>query len=1146
MTPQARPRHDDDAARRRIRESLDESLFVEASAGTGKTTEMVHRIVNVLRAGLTTIDRVVAVTFTHKAAGELKLRLRQGLDRARGLDPDPQSRRHLEDALARLEEASIGTIHSFCAQILRERPVEAVVDPAFEELSETAAARLYRRAFRGWLESKLDQVAPALRRALTRLAWPESWETTPPVEQLQFAGWKLVEWRDYPTAWDTIEFGRQKIIDELAGHVRDLAALAGRCPRHKDPLKQSLRPVLDFSDWIDRAEAGRPRDYDTVEALLCRLHRELRRDGRKGSGSFAEGLTREEVVGRRERVVDVLRDFRNCADADLAPRLREEMQDLIDRYETLKRRQGMLDFLDLLLLVRNLLRDNTAVRGFLQERFTHIFVDEFQDTDPLQAEILLLLATGDPRETDWMSAAPKPGKLFVVGDPKQSIYKFRRADVVLYRSLREALVAREAGLVHLTRSFRAVRSIQQCINAAFAPEMSDEASSGQAHYVPLEEVAPDPDRQPPVVVLPPPKPYGKQRISKDAINACLPETIVAFVDWLVNRSGWTVRDPQDPDQRVPVEARHVALLFRRFTNLGKDLTRDYVRGLEGRGIPHLLVGSRSFHHREEVETLRMALAAIEWPDDELSVYGTLRGSLFAIPDPVLFRFRHEHGRLHPFRPAPEALDHDTQPVAEALGVLARLHRGRNRQPVAETVNLLLEAVRAHAGFALRPAGRQALANVCRIADLARSFEVEGGISFRGFVEALATQAEKAETVEAPIVEEGSEGVRLMTVHGAKGLEFPVVIFADITANLAAAEPERYVDGRRRLCATRLLRCAPKELLEHQAEENQRERAEGVRVAYVAATRARDLLVVPAVGDEELDGWARPLHKALYPAPAQWRQSRKAPGCPEFGEASVLSRPDEYVHQKEFSVRPGLHEPQQGEHHVVWWDPAILQPAKETDFGLRREEILAEDEAGQARESVERYQSWVAARQRDLDEARRPGLDVVLASETSEVPPDFSLDVSIEILPQRAGRPAGKRFGALVHMVLRDAGLEAGESALGPLASAHGRALGATSEEIDAAREAVAGALGHPLLERARRSARCYRELPVAVPLDGGRLLEGVLDLAFLDRDAWTIVDFKTDVANPERRKRYERQLAWYALALARITGEEVRGCLLGV
>jgi ATP-dependent helicase/nuclease subunit A len=1139
MIPSAQPFVDDDAARRRIRESLGESIIVEAAAGTGKTTELVRRIVNVLGAGLTTIERVVAVTFTHKAAGELKLRLRQGLDRARGEALTPEERRHLEDALARLEEASIGTIHSFCAQILRERPVEAVVDPAFQELSEPQSQRLYDRAFRRWFQRKLEEPAPALRRALTRLAWDP--RELPPAEELKLAGWRLIEWRDHPAAWQGVGFDRNAETDAVVGRVLELAALLSH-GRPTDSLRDSLRPVSEFAISIERAETGARRDYDAVESRLVRLRKDLRRYIKKGKGPFAERVTRERVLAEKDQVLHLLEIYRLKADADLAPRLREEMRGLLEEYDAVKREAGALDFVDLLLKARDLLRDNAAVRRFLQERYSHIFVDEFQDTDPLQAEVLLLLSSGDPAESRWLEATPAPGKLFVVGDPKQSIYKFRRADVVLYQSLREGLVARGVGLVYLSRSFRAVRSIQVAVNAAFEPEMTGDAESGQAGYVPLDEVTPDEGEQPSVVALPVPRPYGPVAIRNDAIDESLPDAVAAFTHWLL-ASGWTVRDPET-GERVRIAPRHVAILFRRFTNWGRDMTRPYVRALEARGVAHLLVGSKSFHRREEVETLRAALAAIEWPDDELSVFATLKGTLFGVPDHLLLRYRHEIGRLHPLYPAEGAPE--IAPVAEALAVLGRLHRGRNRRPVAESVNLLLESGRAHAGLAFRPAGRQALANAWRIADLARAFEIEGGISFRGFVEELNDEAER-EAPEAPILEEGAEGVRLMTVHGAKGLEFPVVILADMTARLAAAEPERYLDATRGLCAMRLLRCAPIELHEHSTAEKQREAAEGVRVAYVAATRARDLLVVPAVGDQEVEGWVAPLNKAIYPDRRNFRKSQPAPGCPRFGEATVINRPVDFLRQGEFSVRPGLHAPLAGRHSVTWWDPAALRLGVEPAMWLdRADTLLAGDETGVGEASVESYRQWAEARERDLEAGARPSVDVMLASEAREAPRDFVCVVGVETIDRPPGRPGGRRFGALVHALLREIDYGADEAAVARLASSRGRAIGAPQGEIDAAGRAVNAALAHPMLERARAAARCHRELPVSLPVGEGSLIEGVIDLAFLDDGAWTVVDFKTDADDPSRRAVYLRQLRWYALAMTELTGFEARAVLVSL
>ena len=271
-----------------------------------------------------------------------------------------------------------------------------------------------------------------------------------------------------------------------------------------------------------------------------------------------------------------------------------------------------------------------------------------------------------------------------------------------------------------------------------------------------------------------------------------------------------------------------------------DVTRPYVEALEARGIPHVLVGGRAFHEREEVEALRAALTAIEWPDDELSVFATLRGPFFAIGDEELLEWAHHFGRrtedrftrgsFHPFR-VPQVFNENTpseiahlRPIAEALWLLQRLHRHRNYVQirtigarrsaigpgapssertsggVSGTLQELLAATRAHVGFALRTGGEQALANVLHIAELARQYEMGGGISFRGFVEELRVAADTAQASEAPILEEDSDGVRMMTVHKAKGLEFPVVILADLTCKLSRPDAGRWIDPTRQVCA----------------------------------------------------------------------------------------------------------------------------------------------------------------------------------------------------------------------------------------------------------------------------------------------------------------------------------------------------------
>ena len=383
----------DAAARERIRSSLDESLLVEAAAGTGKTSELVTRIVNVLATGAAEVGEILAVTFTEKAAGELKLRLREGLERARRAAPGGEAAsatarpENVEHAIAHLEEAQVSTIHGFCADLLRERPVEARVDPRFEVLADSAP--VFGQAFDAWLQASLTDPPEGLRRALSRRSaggFGEPGAKERPTERLLAAASSLAEWRDFQTPWRRERFDRPAIIDRIVGHLVDFAELAERATNRGDRLYRDVRPALLLAREIREQDALRPagRDYDAIEAALVELAGNRRfTNPRKGSGArYGEDVLRETVLEQHGRMVDVLRDFRRVADADLAALLRDELQGPIAGFGELKRDAGRLDFVDLLIEARNLVRDCDAVRADFQRRFTRIFVDEFQDTDP--------------------------------------------------------------------------------------------------------------------------------------------------------------------------------------------------------------------------------------------------------------------------------------------------------------------------------------------------------------------------------------------------------------------------------------------------------------------------------------------------------------------------------------------------------------------------------------------------------------------------------------------------------------------------------------------------------------------------------------------------------------------------------------------
>lgn len=1128
----------DHEERRQIRTSLDTTMIVEAAAGTGKTTELVCRIVEVLAQGRAQVGQIVAITFTEKAAGELKLRLRAELEKARvAAASEPVRCRNIEDSIEKLEEARINTIHGFCADLLRERPVEGRVDPMFEPLSESEAGELYEEAFDLWLQRALHQPGDGLRRSLRRQS------KDGPTERLKAAGWELLDWRDFAAPWSRPAYERIALLDKLLRQLSEFRTLTFNPARSNNYFYRNTEIARSISERLEALEMIGLRDYDLAEALLATLaeDRDFRAPGAVPGPQYSATATREAVESAHKALLEGVQEFVRTANADLAALLQQELREVISIYEHLKIQSGRLDFVDLLLRARNMLRDFPLVRADFQQRFTHVFVDEFQDTDPVQAEIILLLAASDAPVQSWKDVIPTPGKLFIVGDPKQSIYRFRRADVGVYQDVKKLLLGRGAIELQLTTSFRSTPSIQSCINNAFRSVMVENAQTLQAGYVPLSPYRAESSSQPAVIALPVPEPYGKRDIAAYAIDRSLPDAVGAFVEWLIRESNWTVTETGNPDERVPISARHVCLLFRRFQDFGGDVTRPYVQALEARRILHMVVGGKSFHTREEVEALRTALMAIEYPDDQLSVYATLRGSFFALSDESLFTYRHQFRRLHPMRLPREPVPSDLEPVVQGLTLLADLHRKRNSRQVADTIAELMEATRAHAAFALRPSGEQVLANVLHVAEMARAWEQSGRLSFRSFVDELAEDAESGEAPEAPIMEDGSEGVRMMTVHKAKGLEFPIVVLADMTAKLQSSQAHRYIDSGRSLCSLRIGGWSPLELTNHEAEEIARDTAEGIRVAYVAATRARDLLIVPTVGDpwpKTQDLWIGPLVPAVYPPLEQRKHPGQAPGFPKFGTDSVRERPS--GGPTSGTVRPGLYRFTSSQpHSVVWWDPNQLALGARPSYALRQEDLLKEVDTTTVEKDLAAYRAWKSEKDAVVEAASVASLHVQTITQRAARKSQAAGPADVKVISLINGNqgPGGARYGSLVHAILATVPLSADPAMIEKVAALHGRILGANPEELSSASSAVQSVLKHELLIRAaqcERQGQCRREVPVTL-IENDLLLEGIIDLAFEESTSWTIIDFKTDEEFGAQLRRYQRQVTLYAAAVESAT-----------
>jgi ATP-dependent helicase/nuclease subunit A len=673
------------------------------------------------------------------------------------------------------------------------------------------------------------------------------------------------------------------------------------------------------------------------------------------------------------------------------------------------------------------------------------------------------------------------------------------------------LVAAGADKRDLKTNFRSNQDLERFVNAAFSGRIPN--------YLPLECGRPPIPRQPSVVSLPVPHLQGKRGdVTKGAIETNAPKATAAFVSWLVHQSGWKVTG-RDGSLRHVIED-DICMLFRRFT---PAVTRDYVRELEARTINHVLIGSKSLHDREEVIVLRTALSAVEWPDDTLSVFALVHGPLFAIPDQALIKFRQAYGPLNPFRTLPDDLDVEFEPLRFALNLIRDLHKKRNYRPIAATISDLLERTRAHAGFALRPGGERVLANVSRLIDLARRFETATSTSFRSFVEYLQEESEGGEANEAPLLEQDAEGVKLMTVHKAKGLEFPVVILADVTARLTDGDTgDRYVDYDSGLCAQRLLRCAPWDLIEHGASEARAEKEEADRLAYVTATRARDLIVVTTIGTEEWDGWISPLNAALYPPTENWHKSQHVEWCDFSGNNTVLDW-DSNLGGEVRCLKSGLHAPRLGSHQVLWFDPALLELNKDITDGIASKEILQGDPSP----GLVLYDAWKSRRASILQDGAKPSFQIVVATDAASGE-GTKIPVEIVSIALSGTRARGRRFGSLVHSVIMDADFDSDTVALRRLAEAHASSLSSPEEEIDSAVGVVAAILQHAILKAAAGASITHREYPFLFRDEHGVIVEGNIDLVYQQGTEWVIVDFKT---GPADRREYRRQVELYGKAL---------------
>jgi ATP-dependent helicase/nuclease subunit A len=1088
----------DQDAREAIVRERSRNVVVEAGAGTGKTHTLVNRILELIAPAAASphphplpLSRIAAITFTRKAAGELQLRIRQALLESLAKTPphDDARRSLLATALGEVDIAFVGTIHSFADRLLRMRPVEAEISPSYEIIdpedpvvAETAEL-LLTSAESGLLPEAL---APAM---------PSHGLSRGQVEEAQLT---IQDYLDAGLRAEALILEHATIpgFDSLVRAIviqRDVPFPRPEVP--KPPLDKAGQVIRDFIRRIDALSGGSEgtRWFKRLESALnecleeetpIALYASLRRtilfapEFRKGANfpddpegwrfwkEFAAGDKKNEVPPLQETLLAPLGGWLGARLARIAPVV-------VAAYEHVKARHECVDQTDLLIKLRNLLeRNERGIRAFYQRLFDHILVDEFQDTDPLQAEILFFLAEDGQSARRWDEVRLTPGRLTIVGDPKQSIYRFRRADIVTYADVRERMTGQGALERRLETNFRSRPSLIGYYNERLPdllgkpPEngRSFDREQGIAFY---EDLAPGPIKNisPVLHVLPYSDPEAPKFYAGRArrIEA---EMLARYLRWLKDESNLEVRD-RETDETRPVEFGDIAVLAQTTTNLPL-----LFRAMERFGIPYAARGATLFLREPVIRQLILGLRAVADESDGIAQAAFLRPPFFAmdLADVIAGRLEEDDVRRSP------TVKEAAARAQEARELLHGLRKARFDGLPSQTARRLMEETAFSRTLSLLPNGTQKLAAARETLFILDELVAREGLDFDGATACIRDWIDSPVQMDSPAPVSG-QAVLVLTIHQAKGLEFPVVVLWDGFAKLGARTDGSPWKVRRdgnwaiQLEGLKAGSKAGGSLIE---QERAIEKEEKKRLYYVAATRARDLLVVPMPNQGKKDKISHVL-------------------AGDLGGEAVLR-------MEEFKTGD-----------MPKWAAGVSEaPA------------FPEIRFGNARAEKELREAWKGA----LGESARPiavPMAVTVLAKAKEVTKEKpargltssaeSSDETTDLLGEReAGKLAsrfGPEFGATVHAAL-SAILRGTQAATEKVVSACAARTG-LENHIDEAIKDVQRALD--TLKKmgllAEKVAR-YPEYPVVMPDGQGRLITGYIDLVTHAPDCIWIIDFKTD------------------------------------
>ncbi|CEA09682.1 ATP-dependent helicase/nuclease subunit A [Arthrobacter saudimassiliensis] len=1075
----------DEEDREKIATKLTSTVFVEAGAGSGKTHALVRRIAALVDSGVD-IGAIGAITFTEKAAGELRDRLRIALGET-AVDSAGTERRNT--ALDRLDAAPIGTIHSFAARLISEYPIEAGVPPLITVVDELRSRIAFERRWEDAQQALFtDPKADAALRVL--LAVGVTLDQLRKVAAALDSNWDRL--RAHPPQRQTVP------VLDVAPLLRAAELVLERKADCSDPTDKLMGRFTVVEEWRSRLQnvAG-SSDLGLIIDVLNSLPATgyLRKGSKKNWGGDVESVQQQFVglVQHRDALIA----------GQVSPAVTTVsavMADVLLAAAKVRQRSGELEYHDLLVHARDLLVGETEAdapaRLPLHRRYTHLMLDEFQDTDPVQAEIAVRLAADTSCGVDgWENLPVAPGRLFMVGDPKQSIYRFRRADIATFLAAR-ARADKDPGslIATLQTNFRSGRPVLDWINQVFA-DLIQPNGTVQPTYAAL---APDPNRPawdtangPAVSVIGrnpvTPDENGKvsaaRRSQQEAADVAAAIRVAtgtggspAWRHQTGNKHGFALR---------PLRLQDICILLPTRTAL------PYLEdALDSAGIEYRAEASSLVYTTQEVTDLLLALRTLANTADQAALVLTLRSALFACGDDDLFRWKQAGGSWNLYAPTPEGLR--DSPVCKALDYLVSLHRELPLISPAELIERIAEDRRVLEAATDSPRYRDTWRRVRFVIDQARAWTEATHGGLRDYLAWAAAQQEENGRIKESIVPETDlHAVRIMTIHASKGLEFPVVILAGAgSAPQHTSEPALW-DEAGNLFVRFLKGIETHGYEEAAAVEKVLTEAERRRLLYVACTRAESHLVV-----SHYSGSDRSLSGLL----AQVNTDKRCAPDLEL-PADLLPLP------KARTTAAPVPEWNDWQGSRTQWTAASARLSRTSVTALAK---------GEVPEVTTEYGVAAGFYAPDGAEERLPGF--------GDIPEEH-----------------GTVFGTALHRLLELTDLELSTSLSGMAADV------ATAAGLRNAKDLEASARAALETEPVRRAAERehWLELPVLVS-EPGHTVEGIIDLMYREDDGSLVVaDFKTDISVTEKQiAAYWRQLGTYAKMIGRITGQEVSQLVL--